>query len=77
MGVLQTTSRRYVRFRPELPEHRMVYWRLRSTGRQDENLRFVLEEGYSNLISMMQTKIADHFSQPVGAKIEQLRERTK
>ena len=65
MGILQRTLRRHVRFDPAKPEHRAAYWILRSTGKQDEALRFELEKEYSNLISMMQAKIADYFSEPL------------
>ena len=67
MGVLQTVHRRHISFDPAKADHRAAYWVLRRTGRQDENLRFVLEEGFSNVLAMMQQKIADHFSQPVVA----------
>ena len=64
MGILQTTLRRHVHFDPSNEAHRTAYWRLRSSGRQDENLRFVLEEGFTNVLQMMQAKIADYFSRP-------------
>lgn len=67
MGILQTVHRRHVRFNAADAQHRAAYWNLRQTGKQDENLRFVLEEGFSNVIAMMQQKIADHFSAPVAA----------
>lgn len=67
MGILQTTLRRHVKFNPAEPAHRAAYWQLRTSGKQDENLRFILEEGYSNVLSMMQMKIADHFSEPPAA----------
>lgn len=68
MGILQTTHRRHVAFNPAREEHRAAYWRLRSTGKQDPDLRFILEEGFSSVISMMQAKLADHFSRPVEAE---------
>lgn len=67
MGILQTVHRRHIHFDPAKAEHRAAYWNLRKTGRQDETLRFVLEEGFSNVLAMMQQKIADHFSKPVQA----------
>lgn len=67
MGILQTVHRRHVSFDPAKAEHRAAYWKLRTTGRQDDNLRFVLEEGFSNVLGMMQQKIADHFSEPPKA----------
>jgi hypothetical protein len=69
MGVLQTVYRRHVRFNPALPAHRAAYWRLRQAGTQDPELRFVLEEGFTNVLAMMQAKIADHFSQPTAESI--------
>ena len=64
MGVLQTTYRRHIAFNPANDRHRAAYWRLRKEGRQHEEMRFVLEEGFANVISMMQAKIADHYSDP-------------
>lgn len=68
MGILQTVHRRHVRFNPADPAHRAAYWKLRTTGKQDEDLRFVLEEGFSNVLGMMQQRIADHFSKPIAAE---------
>jgi len=68
MGILQTVHRRHVRFDPAKAEHRAAYWLLRATGKQDEELRFILDEGFGNVLSMMQTKLADHFSKPVKAQ---------
>lgn len=65
MGILQTVARRHVKFNPADAAHRAAYWKLRTTGQQDENLRFVLDEGFSSIISMMQARIADHFSAPI------------
>ena len=73
MGILQTVHRRHIRFNPADAAHRVAYWRLRTTGKQDENLRFVLEEGYSNVLAMMQARIADHFSQPTEEAAKVLR----
>ena len=64
MGILQTTHHEHIVFEPGKAEHRAAYWKLRSTGRQDERLRFILEEGFSSVITMMQTKLADHYSRP-------------
>jgi hypothetical protein len=69
MGILQTIYRKHVAFDPNNPEHRLAYWILRTTGRQDEHLRFIVEEGYTSVLTMMQTKIADHFSQPAPASV--------
>lgn len=77
MGVLQTVHRRHVVFEPGSPEHRAAYWKLRTEGRQDENLRFVLEEGFSSTLTMMQAKIADHFSKPSPPEMLSLRKAVK
>ena len=66
MGILQTLIRKHVLFDPANAEHRAAYWRLRTTGKQDEELRFVIEESFSSVLTLMQTKIADHFSTPVA-----------
>lgn len=68
MAVLEQTLRRHIAFDPGNPSHRAVYWQLRTSGRQDPELRFVLEEGFHSVITMMQCKIADHYSKPVEAK---------
>lgn len=73
MGSLQTTYRRHVRFNPADPLHRAAYWTLRHEGKQDENLRFILEEPFRSVIAMMQSKIADHFSDPATAGAESIR----
>ena len=67
MGILQTVLRRHVAFNPANAEHRAAYWRLRTTGRQDHNLRFVLEDGQASVLAMMQIRIADHYSAPPTA----------
>lgn len=64
MGKLQENYRRHVPFDPAKAEHRAAYWKLRTTGRQDEDLRFILADGFSSVLSMMQARIADHFSEP-------------
>ena len=71
MAVLDTVGRTHIHFNAADSEHRAVYWRLRTTGRQDPDIRFVLEEGFSSVMTMMQTKIADHFSKPPAAKVNQ------
>lgn len=68
MGILQRVYRKHHAFDPGNARHRACYWRLRTTGKQDEELRFILEEGYSSVLTMMQDKIANHFSSPVVAK---------
>lgn len=70
MGVLQKTLRTHVAFNAASAEHRAAYWQLKTTGRQDESLRFILEEGFSSVLTMMQVKIADHFSRPVKDETE-------
>ena len=67
MGILQTVPKAHVKFDPAKAEHRQAYWQLRTTGKQDQNLRFVLEEGFGSVLTMMQCKIADHFSEPPAA----------
>lgn len=68
MKLLGTLEKKQHIFDPAKAEHRSAYWRLRTTGRQDTELRFLLEPGFTNIITMMQQKIADHFSKPVEAK---------
>lgn len=80
MGILQTVHRRHIAFNAGDPEHRAAYWRLRTTGKQDEELRFVCEEGFSSVMTMMQLKIADHFSRPPApesAVVRQIERKTK
>lgn len=72
---LQTVHRRFIPFNPASEEHRAAYWRLRTTGRQHPELRFVLEEKFGSVLTMMQAKIADHFSTPPPAEIAALRKR--
>ena len=67
MGVLQTVYRKHVAFDPANAEHRAAYWKLRTSGKQDEELRFVIEEPFSSVLTMMQAKIADHFARPAPA----------
>lgn len=76
MGILQRVYRKHIRFQPEREDHRAAYWLLRTTNRQDEHLRFELEQGYTNLLTMMQAKLADHFSKPVEALVARI-QRTK
>lgn len=73
MGILQTVQRTHVAFDPADQRHRAAYWTLRTTGRQDEHLRFIVEEGFSSTLTMMQAKIADHFSCPPKAAVTPLR----
>lgn len=72
---LQTVARRFIPFDPTNAEHRAAYWRLRTAGRQDPDLRFILEEKFGSVLTMMQTKIADHFSTPPPA--DQVAERRR
>jgi len=76
MGILQTVHKAHVPFDPENETHRAAFWKLRTTGIQDIELRFVLEEGYGSVITMMQDKIACHFSKQPTGKVTALR-RTK
>lgn len=64
MAVLDGMTRTHIHFDPADAKHRAVYWKLRTTGRQDPDVRFILEEGFSSVITMMQTMIADHYSKP-------------
>ena len=75
MGILQTVHRRHVTFNPANEKHRNAYWKLRRTGRQDDDLRFILDEGFANVLSMMQARLADHFSAPVGEEVVRIRKR--
>ena len=68
MGILQTVSREHVPFDPGNSEHRAAFWQLRTTGKQDERLRFVLEEGYGSVLTMMQDRLACHFAKPQPVK---------
>lgn len=77
MGVLQTVHRRHIRFNPANAEHRAAYWELRRSGRQHTELRFVLEDGFANVIAMMQAKIADHYSAPTPVEVVTLRKRER
>jgi len=72
MGILQKTYRRHITFDPASAEHRRAYWQLRQSGKQDADLRFILEEGFSSVLTMMQARIADHFSRPVEAESSNL-----
>lgn len=76
MGVLQKTYRRHFPFDPANPAHRAAYWRLRTTGKQDADLRFILEEGFSSVLTMMQVKLADHVSRPAELPLLRLHART-
>lgn len=64
MAILDRVVRTHITFDPANLEHRQIYWKLRTTGRQDPDVRFALEEGFSSVMTMMQTKIADHYSKP-------------
>lgn len=77
---LQTVARKHITFDPENAEHRAAYWRLRTTGRQDAELRFVLEQPARSVLAMMQAKIADHYSTPpapLPAEVPALRKRER
>ena len=71
MAILDTVVRTHIPFDAGNSEHRAIYWKLRTYGRQDADIRFVLEEGFSSIMTMMQTKIADHYSRPPKAKVNQ------
>lgn len=64
MGILQTTQHEYVIFDPANDEHKAAYWHIRTTGRQLNKLRFIVEEGFSSVLTMMQSKLADHCCKP-------------
>jgi hypothetical protein len=64
MAILDGVVRTHIHFNPAAHEHRAIYWKLRTTGRQDPDVRFILEEGFSSVMTMMQTKLADHYSRP-------------
>jgi hypothetical protein len=72
MGILQTVSREHVTFDPANTEHRHAFYMLHETGKQDSKLRFVLEEPYSSVLSMMADKIALHYSRPASASVRTL-----
>lgn len=71
MGILQTVGREHVPFDPADATHRAAFWQLRTTGKQDERLRFVLEEGYGSVLTMMQDRLACHFAKPRPVKEKQ------
>lgn len=75
--LLAELTREHVAFDPAKPEHRSAYWTLRTTGRQDARLRFLLEAGFTNVLQMMQQKIADHFSRPVEAGVQRLERKAR
>lgn len=64
MGILQTVRREHIKFNPADATHRAAFYQLRMTGKQNEKLRFVCEEGYGSVLTMMQDMIACHFSKP-------------
>jgi len=76
MGILQTVQKEHVSFDPANELHRAAFWILRTTGKQDTKLRFICEEGYGSVLTMMQDKIACHFSKQPTAKVTAIR-RTK
>lgn len=57
MAQIELMRKAHVPFDPEKEEHRAAYLSLRR-GRMDKNLRFICEEGYSCILTMMQDKIA-------------------
>lgn len=74
MGILQTVQKEHVSFDPANDEHRGAFWKLRTTGKQDDRLRFICEEGYGSVLTMMQDKIACHYSRQPTAKVRAIRE---
>jgi len=77
MGILQTVTKEHVAFDPANDQHRQAFYMLHETGKQDSRLRFVLEEPYSSVLSMMADKIALHYSRPATATVRQLRRGAK
>ena len=71
MGILETVRREYIPFDPGNAVHRAAFYILRTTGKQNERLRFVCEEGYGSVLTMMQDKIACHYSKPRPVKEKQ------
>lgn len=69
MGILQTVQKEHVQFDPANELHRAAFWKLRTTGKQDERLRFICEEGYGSVLTMMQDKIACHYSRQPTATV--------
>jgi hypothetical protein len=59
MAVLDGNIKEHVKFDPKDPEHRRAYALIRYRGQLHPSLRFVLEEGYGSIISMMQDKLAN------------------
>lgn len=59
MKLLGTIAKEQIHFDPSRPDHLAAYWGLKTTGRQDQKLRFLLEPGFTNVLQMMQVKIAD------------------
>lgn len=51
----------HVRFDAGNPEHLQAFYMLKFKARQHPTLRFVLEDGFSDVPQMMQSKITDRF----------------
>lgn len=77
MGILQTVQKQHIEFDPANEEHRAAFWKLRTTGKQDDALRFVCEEGYGSVLTMMQDKIACHFSRQQTAVVRSIKRGAK
>lgn len=73
MGILQTVQKEHVQFDPANDVHRSAFWKLRTTGKQDAKLRFICEEGYGSVLTMMQDKIACHYSRQEVAAVVQIK----
>jgi hypothetical protein len=56
--ILDATIKTHVTFDAACVQHRIAYTMLRVSRQQHPTLRFVLEEGYSSVLHMMQDKVA-------------------
>ena len=77
MSVLDKMTFRKIDFDPANPEHRAIYWQLRTTGRQHPEIRFSVPEPFTSVLTMMTVKIADHFSAPREFEVTLIRKGIK
>ena len=50
-----------VKFDPRCQAHLLAFADLRATGKQHPTLRFELEQPFSNVVTMINQKIIDHY----------------
>jgi hypothetical protein len=56
--LLDAARKPLVNFNPNYSEHRKAYVMLEYTGKQHPHLRFLLEENFEDVLTMMRVKIA-------------------